>query len=44
MKSSIVTPLIDAYHLRKRAVIETIFDQLKNIFQVEHSRHRSPAN
>ena len=24
--------------------IETIFDQLKNIFQVEHSRHRSAVN
>ena len=34
----------DAYHLRKRAIIETIFDQLKNICQVEHSRHRSVAN
>ena len=44
MKSNLVTPLIDAYHLRKRAIIETIFDQLKNICQVEHSRHRSPVN
>nr|WP_084610657.1 transposase [Synechocystis sp. PCC 7509] len=30
--------------LRKRAVIETIIDQLKNISQIEHSRHRSPVN
>ena len=30
--------------LEKRAIIETIFDQLKNICQVEHSRHRSVAN
>lgn len=44
MKTKCVTPLMDAYHLRKRAIIETIFDQLKNIFQVEHSRHRSPVN
>lgn len=44
MKSNSLTPLIDAYHLRKRAIIETIFDQLKNIYQVEHSRHRSPVN
>ena len=36
--------MIDAYHLRKRAIIETIFDQLKNICQVEHSRHRSVTN
>ncbi len=30
--------------LRKRSIIETIFDQLKNICQVEHSRHRSKVN
>ena len=30
--------------LRKRAIIETIIDQLKNISQIEHSRHRSPVN
>lgn len=30
--------------LRKRSIIETINDQLKNIQQVEHSRHRSPTN
>ena len=30
--------------LRKRAIIETVIDQLKNISQVEHSRHRSPVN
>jgi hypothetical protein len=30
--------------LRKRAIIESIYDQLKNICQVEHSRHRRPAN
>ena len=29
---------------RKRAIIETINDQLKNISQIEHSRHRSPVN
>lgn len=44
MKTKLLTPLQDAYHLRKRAIIETIFDQLKNICQVEHSRHRSVAN
>ena len=38
------SPLEDAYHLGKRAVIETIFDQLKNICQIEHSRHRSIPN
>ena len=30
--------------LRKRSVIETINDQLKNIAQAEHSRHRSFGN
>lgn len=30
--------------LRKRSLIETINDQLKNIAQVEHTRHRSPMN
>ncbi|MEM1406749.1 MAG: transposase, partial [Bacteroidota bacterium] len=37
-------PVMDAILLRKRAICETIIDQLKNIFQVEHSRHRSAAN
>lgn len=31
----------DKLMLRKRALIETIYDQLKNISQIEHSRHRS---
>ena len=30
--------------LRKRSLIETVNDQLKNICQIEHSRHRSPVN
>jgi hypothetical protein len=34
----------DKLLLRKRAIIETITDQLKNISQIEHSRHRSPIN
>ena len=34
----------DVLLLRKRAIIETIHDQLKNISQIEHSRHRSPLN
>ena len=37
-------PLGDRLLLRKRAIIETIIDQLKNISQIEHSRHRSPVN
>jgi len=43
-KEKTLTPLDDAIMLRKRAIIETIFDQLKNIFQIEHSRHRSVRN
>lgn len=35
--------LMDKLLLRKRAVIETIIDQLKNISQVEHTRHRAPV-
>jgi hypothetical protein len=37
-------PLADKLLLRKRAIIETIYDQLKNICQIEHTRHRSPVN
>jgi hypothetical protein len=36
--------LSDQLLLRKRALIETIIDQLKNVCQIEHSRHRSPFN
>lgn len=43
MKPKLLT-LIDKLLLRKRSVIETINDQLKNISQIEHSRHRSPIN
>lgn len=37
-------PLVDRLLLRKRAIIESVIDQLKNISQIEHSRHRSPVN
>lgn len=33
--------LMDRILLRKRAIIESVIDQLKNISQIEHSRHRS---
>ena len=36
--------LEDKLLTRKRFVIETIVDQLKNIPQIEHTRHRSPTN
>lgn len=38
MKNSLLT-LSDKIMLRKRSVIETVNDELKNICQVEHSRH-----
>jgi len=37
-------PMYDRILLRKRAIIETINDELKNIAQIEHSRHRSFTN
>jgi hypothetical protein len=36
--------IFDKIMLRKRAIIESVTDQLKNISQIEHSRHRSAAN
>ncbi len=33
--------LWDKIMLKKRFIIETVNDQLKNITQIEHSRHRS---
>lgn len=36
--------ITDKVLLRKRAIIETVNDQLKNISQIEHTRHRSAAN
>ena len=36
--------LTDKLLLRKRAIVETIYDQLKNISQIEHTRHRSFRN
>jgi len=37
-------PLKDRIMLRKRAVIECVNDELKNICQIEHTRHRSFTN
>ena len=36
--------MLDKILLRKRALIETVNDQLKNICQIEHTRHRSVVN
>ncbi|MCH7525071.1 MAG: IS982 family transposase, partial [Bacteroidetes bacterium] len=43
MKNSLMT-MSDKILLRKRSVIETVNDELKNICQIEHSRHRSFGN
>lgn len=43
MKNRLVE-MEDKLLLRKRAIIETINDQLKNISNIEHSRHRSLWN
>jgi len=37
-------PILDKLLLRKRSVIETVNDQLKNMCDIEHTRHRSPVN
>lgn len=43
MKGALMS-VTDKLLLRKRAIIETVNDELKNIAQVEHSRHRSFEN
>lgn len=43
MKGSILSAG-DSLLIRKRAIIESVNDELKNIAQVEHSRHRSLHN
>ena len=43
MKNSLMN-IYDKILLRKRSVIETVNDELKNICQIEHTRHRSVDN
>ena len=43
MKQKLMT-LEDKILLRKRTLIETVNDQLKNISQIEHTRHRGREN
>ena len=43
MKQKLVK-LMDKILLRKRSLIETVNDELKNVCQIEHSRHRSVWN
>lgn len=40
MKNQLMDEL-DKFFLRKRAIMESIYDQLKNILQIEHTWHRS---
>ncbi len=44
MKNRLLLPPMDKIMLRKRANIESVVDQLRNISQIEHSLHRSVAN
>lgn len=41
---NVLMEMKDKIMLRKRSVIETVNDELKNMCQVEHSRHRSFTN
>lgn len=43
MKNKLMS-MFDKILLRKRALIESVLDQLKNISQIEHTRHRSVVN
>ena len=43
MKNSLMS-MADKILLKKRALIESTNDELKNIAQIEHSRHRSFSN
>lgn len=43
MKNKLM-PLMEKIYLRKRSIIETINDCVKNVCHIDHTRHRSPAN
>jgi transposase len=43
-KNRLPMSLTDRILLRKRAIVESVIDQLKNISQIEHSRHRSVSS
>lgn len=40
MKEKVIDPL-KLFYLNKRNSVETVFDQLKNTFTINHSRYRS---
>ncbi len=41
---NVLMEMKDKIMIRKRSIIETVNDELKNICQIEHSRHRSFEN
>ena len=43
MKGALM-PMDEKLMLRKRSLVETVNDHLKNVCQIKHSRHRSPTN
>lgn len=43
MKNALIS-LKEKILLKKRSIIETVFSCLKNKFELEHTRHRSPIN
>ena len=43
MKNALM-PLADKLGLRKRGLIESVNDLLISVFDLEHTRHRSPFN
>jgi len=42
MKPQVLDPFDEAV-LRKRGIVECVFNRMKRIFEIEHSRHRSKA-
>ena len=40
----VVHSRFDQALLRKRSLVEIVFDELKNLCQIEHTRHRSVMN
>jgi transposase len=43
MKSHLM-PMFDKVLLRNRFIVETLFDKLKSVMDLEHTRHRSATN
>lgn len=43
MKNKLI-PLNEKYQMFKRGIIESVFDILMTVFDIDHTRHRSPKN